>query len=79
MTPDLQMPPTPHATATDAEWRAYLGELLELVSKQGVPALKLQGFTEPELFQLRRLASVFRNGQGTAKDLRLLRAIAEKL
>lgn len=79
MTPDPQMPPKPHATATDAEWRAYLGDLLDHVSKQGVAALMLQGFTEPELFELRRLASVYRNGKGTVEDLKLLRTIADKL
>lgn len=76
---DPQMPPKPHETATDAEWRAYLGEILDLVSKQGVAALRLQGFTDQEMFELRRLATVYRQSTGTVEDLKLLRAIADKL
>lgn len=79
MTPDPQIPTAPHATATDAEWRAYLGDLLDLASDQGVTALKMQGFTDQELFQLRRLATVYRSGKGTVEDLQSLRQIADKL
>lgn len=79
MTSDHQMPLPPHATATDAEWRAYLGDLLDLASDQGVAALRLQGFTDQDMFELRRLATVHRNSMDTVQDLRSLRMIADKL
>ncbi len=79
MNPNPELPRPPHATAPDAEWRAYLGGLLDLVSKQGVPALRLQGFTDQDLFELRRLATLFRKSMGSGKDLHALRLIADKL
>ena len=79
MNPNPQIPQKPHVTATDAEWRAYLGELLDVASAQGVPALRLQGFTDPEIFELRRLATVYRKGTGPTQDLQSLRNIADKL
>ena len=79
MNPNPILPPKPHPTAPDAEWRAYLGELLDLVRNQGVPALRLQGFTDQELFELRRLANVYRKGNGNVQDLQSLRLIADRL
>ncbi len=79
MNPNPEMPQPPHATATDAEWQAYLGDLLDLASDQGVPALLLQGFTDQNMFELRKLATVYRAGKGTVRDLQSLRLIADKL
>ena len=78
MTPDPQIAQAPHATATDQEWRAYLGGLLEHVSNQGVAALRLQGFTDQDMFELRRLAHSV-STTITPRDLASLRRFADML
>lgn len=79
MTAPYQMPQKPNANATDAELRAYLGDLLDLASNQGVAALRLQGFSDQDMFELRRLSTAYRNDTGTVEDLKSLRQIAKKL
>ncbi|MEQ9695517.1 hypothetical protein [Shimia sp. SDUM112013] len=70
--------PTLPANPTDADLRAYARELVEMIIAAGVPALKLQGFTKPDLFKLRRLAHSVSN-KITPHDLASLRLFADKL
>ena len=73
------MPLKPKANAADAEWRAYRGGLLKIVSTLGVPTLRQQGFTNQDMFELRRLTNVYCKSTGTLQDLQSLRRIANKL
>lgn len=70
--------PTLPKNPTDADLRAYAAELLEMIIAAGVTALKLQGFTEPDLFELRRLAHSV-STKITPHDLASLRRFAHKL
>ncbi len=77
MTPHPILPTLP-ANPSDADLRAYARGLVEMIIAAGVPALKLQGFTEPDLFELRRLAHSV-STKITPADLASLRFFADKL
>lgn len=55
MTPNPILPTLP-APPSDADLRANAVVLVEMILAAGVPALKLQGFADQDLFELRRLA-----------------------
>ncbi|WP_146345645.1 hypothetical protein [Falsiphaeobacter marinintestinus] len=68
------LPPNP----TDAEQRDYAAKLVQMILDADVPALRLQGFTDPDLFELRRLAHSV-STKITPLDLDSLRLFADKL
>lgn len=70
--------PTLAANPFDADLRAYARELVEMITAAGVPALKLQGFPDPGLFELLRLAHSV-STKITPHDLASLRRFADKL
>lgn len=78
MTPNPILPTLPQ-NPSDADLRACAVALLQMILDAGVPALRLQGFTDQDLFELRRLAASYGSGMGTLKDLQSLRQIADKL
>ncbi len=77
MTPHQAFPTLPE-NASDADLRAYARDLVDMIIAAGVPALKLQGFTEPDFFELRRLAHSV-SAKTTPADLASLRFFADKL
>lgn len=77
MNPNAILPTLPE-NPSDADLRAYARDLVEMIIAAGVPALKLQGFTAPDLFELRRLAHSVSN-QITPYDLASLRLFADRL
>lgn len=63
MTPNPIFPTLP-PNPTDADLRACAAELVQMILDAGVPALRLQGFTDQDLFELRRL------GHSVSKKIR---------
>jgi hypothetical protein len=68
------LPPNP----TDADQRDYAAKLVQMILDAGVPALRLQGFADPDLFELRRLEHSVSN-KINLRDLASLRRFADKL
>lgn len=56
-----------------------MAKLLELVSAQPLEDLRYQGFTDRDLFELRRLATVYRTGNPKPSDRPKVLALADKM
>jgi hypothetical protein len=64
---------------TVEESAAYLADLLEWLVSKRLPDLREAGFTDADLFTLRRLAKDFRSGALSPASYQALYALLDKL
>ena len=58
---------------------AYLGDLLDWLTKKKRPALRQAGFTDPDLFALRKIAHAYRSGTLTPELMALSTLLIGKM
>ena len=72
----------PRDIAQDAstdELRAYMGDLLDWLAKRKRHDLMAAGFTEPDLFDLRRVGNAYRTGTMTPEIFAKAAELTDKL
>ena len=65
--------------ASTEELRAYMGDFLDWLAKRKRRDLMAAGFTEPDLFELRRVGNAYRTGNLTPEIFAQAQALFAKM